>query len=137
MLNSQVSRAPLILVVDSDVRAASVLMRLLQEDGFRVELATDGAAAIERLSRDPKPRALITDLWVPKVDGATIARYAASQLPFLPVFIITGHPHQLSLSAGPMTPPPTVFTKPFEYADLHAALLRAVDAKVTSSERAA
>lgn len=135
--NSQRSGRPLVLVVDDDARAANVLVRLLRGDGFDVELATDGAAALERLNKSPAPRALITDLWLPKVDGASVARYAQRHVPDLAIFIVTGHPNQISSDVAAAGRPLTVFTKPLDYSELHSALCRAAGRPFNPTERAA
>lgn len=106
-----------ILVVDDDARTARLLVRMLREDGYEAELAVDGAGAIGRLARPPLPDALVTDLKLPYADGIAVARYAQSQRPHLPVFVITGHPEFMTGSEGAFDPPPVVFTKPIDYAD--------------------
>jgi two-component system response regulator MprA len=120
----------LILVVDDDVRTARLLVRLLRDDGFEVEMCTDGACAIARLGRHPLPSALITDLRMPHVDGMSVARYARSRSPQMPIFVTTGYPNLVD--AAPMdaelTPPAFVHTKPIDYQRLaeelrHAAVL--------------
>ena len=46
-----------VLVVDDDERTARLLARLLTEDGFDVEVVTDGVAAMARLSNGEGPTA--------------------------------------------------------------------------------
>jgi CheY-like chemotaxis protein len=82
----------LVLVVDDDARAARLLAIMLREDGFRVEVAVDGAAAVRRLSRDPVPNALVTDLHLSHADGITVARYARSRRESIGLFLVTGYP---------------------------------------------
>src|SRR5262245_11232922 len=69
----------LVLVAEDDVRTGRVLARMLEDDGFDVELANDGAAAIGRLAREPVPDVLVTDLRMPHADGNAVARYARSR----------------------------------------------------------
>jgi len=113
----------LILVVDDDVRTARVLVRMLRDDGFQVELATDGAAAIGRLARQPIPDVLVTDLRMPHADGVAVARYARSQRPDLPVFVVTGYPELVAPgTAQTFDPPAVVHTKPLDYGALSKEL---------------
>ena len=113
------SASPLVFVVDDDGRTARMLAQMLRGDGFRVEVATDGATAIGRLSRAPIPAALVTDLHLPHADGLAVARYARSRRPALPVFVVTGHPDMVARSADPLTPPEAeLFTKPLDYPEL-------------------
>lgn len=117
------SAGPLILLVDDDVRTARLLVRMLEEDGFLVELALDGAAAISRLTRSPAPDALITDLRLPHADGLAVAHYARSRRPNLPVLVVTSYP-ELVPQEEPLSPAPTVLSKPVEYGELREELRR-------------
>lgn len=116
--------AALILVVDDDVRTARLLARMLQEDGFDVELAIDGAAAINRLARSPIPDILVTDLRMPHADGVAVASYARSRRPGIPVLLVTGYPDLVSRDGNVLDPAPTVLSKPLDYARLRDELGR-------------
>ena len=116
--------AALILIVDDDVRTARILARMLREDGFDVELAVDGAAAINRLARSPMPDVLVTDLQMPHADGVAVASYARSRRPGLPVLIVTGYPDLVSRDGDALDPAPTVLSKPLDYARLGDELRR-------------
>jgi two-component system response regulator MprA len=116
---------PLVLVVDDDIRAARVFVRMLREDGFDVELAHDGASAIGRLSRAPAPDVLVTDLQMPHADGLAVAKYARACWPGLPIFVVTGYPELVAVRVKSFDPAPQVFTKPLDYAELCRELSRA------------
>lgn len=133
MLDSESPDPCLILVVDDDVRTASLLARMLREDGFAVDLATDGEGAIERLSRPPMPFVLVTDLRMPNGDGGSVARFARSHRPELPVFVVTGYPDRAGKLQENMVPPLVVMTKPVDYPELSSALRRAVSQAARSA----
>ena len=111
----------LILVVDDDARSARTLANMLREDGFDVDVAIDGAAAIARLTRTPMPSVLVTDLRLGFADGVAVSVFARSRDAEIPIIVVTGYPH---LAVQKLTPPPVVLTKPLDYADLSAALAR-------------
>jgi CheY-like chemotaxis protein len=115
-------RRPRVLLVEDDARSGRKLADMLREDGYDVDLALDGAAAIARLTRWPSPDVLVTDLNLPNVDGLTVARYARSRRHDVPVVIVTGYPHLLLQAPDPLDPAPTVFTKPIDYAELTTML---------------
>ncbi len=117
MSHAPLPRSNKVLLVDGDVRTTQRLAELLREDGFDVEVARDGAAAIARLAREPLPDTLITELRIPFADGTAVARYARSQRPGLRVVVVTGYPNSL-VPAGFGNPPPVVFAKPLDYAQL-------------------
>jgi CheY-like chemotaxis protein len=115
---------PLILVVDDDTRTARQLAQLLREDGYAVEVAGDGAAAVGRLSRLPLPDVLITDMQLPHVDGGAVARYARVGRPNISVFFVTGYPHLVATKLGGPGADAVVFTKPLDYDALRTELDR-------------
>lgn len=111
------TRSQHVLLVDADFRSGSRLAGLLREDGYEVEVAREGASAISRLSRAPRPTVLITELTVALADGAAIARYGRSLDPSLRVIVLTRHPN-LVVPASFGSPAPAVLTKPLEYTRL-------------------
>ena len=118
-------RIPLILLVDDDARSGHILARMLREDGYAAELALDGPTAIARLSREPVPDVLVTEMNLPIVDGLTVARYARSRRAAFPVLVVTGYP-ELARAPHIVGAPPLVFTKPLDYRQLAAALRRSL-----------
>jgi len=117
-MDAAVNVRPLVLVVDSDSRSASLLGRLLRADGYDAEVTYDGAAALARLTRDPVPQAVVTDFHLPHADGLAVGRYARSRRAAIPIFVVTGYPNALSQAAQPHDEPLHVLTKPLDYADL-------------------
>jgi CheY-like chemotaxis protein len=57
-----------VLVVDDEAGIRSALKQLLETKGFAVDVAEDGAAALERLSEHP-PDVVVTDLDMPRMNG--------------------------------------------------------------------
>jgi CheY-like chemotaxis protein len=117
MSNLSESRRKRVLIVDGDFRTAQRLAHLLRDDGFEVEVARDGAAAIARLARGPFPDALITELKLAVADGAAVARFGRAQHPQLTVVFAARDPGLLS-SESWGSPPPVVLTKPVDYTRL-------------------
>lgn len=120
MQSNRLGARRLLLVVDDDARSAELLGRLLRDDGWDVEVASDGGKALQRLEQKPLPDAIVTDLRMPDVDGLELARRARIENPGLPVFVVTCYPELVDL--GQLDPRPQVFTKPVVYDDLTAAL---------------
>jgi two-component system response regulator MprA len=110
-----------ILLVDHDVRTAQRLAEMLREDGFEVEFARDGAAAIARFTRAPTPAVLVTELGIPRADAAAVGRFARTQRPGLPILVLTIAPNSVDVEAFG-SPAPLLFTKPIEYGSLRDAL---------------
>ncbi len=121
-------RPYVVLLVDDDLRTTRRLAEMLREDGFAVETARDGAAAIAQLSRAALPDALVTELTTAHADGLAVARFARSQKPELPVLVVTSYPNLFRADALPVGPAVSVFTKPVDYTALREALRAALGA---------
>jgi two-component system response regulator MprA len=117
-MDAKLQTRPLVLVVDDDARSASLLARFLRADGYETEVTNDGAAALARLTRNPVPHAILTELHLPHADGLAIARYARSRRSAMPIFVVTGYPHSLAGAVPPLDEPVHVLTKPLDYPDL-------------------
>ena len=70
---SGVKERALILVVERNPSVQRLEKFFLEQAGYTVEFATDGVAALER-ARELKPRILITEILVPKLDGLSLCR---------------------------------------------------------------
>jgi two-component system response regulator MprA len=75
-----------ILVIEDDERIAQMIQRGLAFEGYRVDVALDGEAGLQR-AREAVPDLVVLDLMLPGVDGIELCRRlrAASNLPILMV----------------------------------------------------
>jgi CheY-like chemotaxis protein len=67
------SRGALILVVERNPVVQRLERYFLEQAGFNVEFATDGLAALAR-AREVRPRIVVTEILVPKLDGLSLCR---------------------------------------------------------------
>jgi adenylate cyclase len=79
-----------ILVVDDDPVSRTMLARLLEQEGHRVDTAADGRQALESLHADPFDVALL-DVLMPELDGYEVLAHmkADDVLRHIPVLMIT------------------------------------------------
>lgn len=82
-----------VLVVEDDPQVRDLIRDALEEEGFRVETAGDGAEALD-WSDTNRPAAVVLDLLLPDMDGDTVAAWLrTAHGNSLPIVLISGnHP---------------------------------------------
>jgi len=110
-----------ILLVEDDPRARESTQLFLEDEGFEVVTAGDGAEALRRLSEGVA--VVVTDLKMPKVDGMQLLRTARENAPHTPVIMITGHGSEAAAVAALKAGAFHYLTKPFE-PEVLASMLR-------------
>jgi len=119
-----------VLLVEDEPHVLDVTRRVLEELGYRVLAATNGAHALERLA-DPGPvDLLLTDVVMPGMDGPELARRALEERPLLRVIFLSGYPADVVRRPGDA--PHAFLKKPVPPAVLAHALRGALDAPVAS-----
>ena len=114
-----------ILVAEYEALAAMAIEDELLREGYEVDLAPDGVAALEA-ARHAMPDLLLTDLRMPRLDGLGLIRALRDGAPLLPVVVMTGYAPGGSADAlrqdgeGPVR----LFTKPLDMDALLAELRR-------------
>ena len=85
--------APTVLVVDDDADIREQLKLLLEDEGFVVRTARDGAEALATMTAEP-PCFVILDLMMPNVDGweVTGQMHDDALLATIPVCVVTATP---------------------------------------------
>ena len=78
-----------ILVVEDERKVANFIRQGLTEEGHSVEVAPDGATALDLLVEGPPPDLVVLDLMLPKVDGFAILKAARQRRVTTPVLILT------------------------------------------------
>lgn len=112
-----------ILVVEDDADVVRVVSRFLEREGYRVEVALDGALGLDAAFRDP-PDLVILDWMLPVVDGPTfLTRLRREQ--DVPVIMLTARSEEDDRIAGLETGADDYVTKPFSPREL-IARVRAV-----------
>ena len=117
-----------VFVVDDDAAVRESLGRALRLEGYDVELAADGAEALERLESDGAGVDLVVlDVLMPNVDGLEVCRRIRRGGSRLPVLMLTARDEVADRVAGLDAGADDYVVKPFALAELLArvrALLR-------------
>ncbi|MDB5509156.1 MAG: domain S-box protein [Hyphomicrobiales bacterium] len=79
-----------VLIIDDDPATRDLLARFLRKEGFSVRAAADGEAGLE-LARTLRPRVILLDVTMPRMDGWTVLRAlkADPDLVSVPVVMVT------------------------------------------------
>jgi DNA-binding response OmpR family regulator len=77
-----------VLVVDDEPMVREVLSRYLERDGFEVETAADGEAALSAFEARA-PDLVLLDLMLPRIDGFEVFRRMRDARPASPVIMLT------------------------------------------------
>jgi two-component system response regulator CpxR len=87
-----------ILVVDDDRDIRETLGEILLHEGYHVELAENGAKAIELIRRGPAPALVLLDLMMPVMSGWEFLEMAETDpgLAEIPVLVVSAMPAPLA-----------------------------------------
>jgi two-component system, OmpR family, response regulator MprA len=116
-----------ILVVDDERAVRESLRRALELEGYEIELAEDGAQALERLDESGQPDAMILDVLMPRVDGLEVSRTLRRKGSRLPILMLTARTQVEDRVEGLDAGADDYLAKPFALEELLArvrALLR-------------
>jgi PAS domain S-box-containing protein len=103
-----------VLVVDDESAIRLLVREVLEDLGYEVREAADGAEALQRLARGPVDL-LITDVGLPGgLNGRQVADAARARQAELKVLFITGYAESTVLGEGYLGPGMSVITKPFD-----------------------
>ncbi len=120
-----------VLVVDDEEAVREALRRALRLEGYDVELASDGAEALERLEGgSAQPDAVVLDVLMPGKDGLEVARKLRRDGNSVPILMLTARAAVDDRVAGLDAGADDYLVKPFALEELHArlrALLRRTD----------
>ena len=80
---------PRILVVDDELIVCESCQRILEEEGYEVEIALSGQEAFVKMKESPF-EIVITDLKMPAIDGMDVLKHVRKEYPETIVIMITG-----------------------------------------------
>jgi two-component system response regulator MprA len=120
-----VTQRPHVLVVDDDAHIAAALKRALHYEGYTVDVAQDGPAALVCSARR-RPDLVVLDLMLPGMDGVEVCRRLRSD-DDVPILMLTARDGTGERVRGLDSGADDYVVKPFAYEELMArvrALLR-------------
>jgi adenylate cyclase len=126
---------PRILVVDDQRTNAEMVSGVLRNQGYEVEVALDGAEALDQVAARA-PDLVISDILMPRVDGFELCRKlrASSATALLPVILVTSADPQTERVKGIEAGADDFISKPINWAELFARVKRLLHIKSLQDE---
>ena len=120
---------PKIYIVDDDRMFATLLEANLGRAGeFDVRIFQNPLECLEVMVDEP-PDALLTDLYMPEMDGSEVARRVRQRSPHLPIFVLTARSDVDTAIEAMKAGANEYFAKPVNVTELTTILRKALDAR--------
>ena len=78
-----------ILVIDDDPSILTMLKKMLEREGYEVDIACNGSEGLDKIEDSP-PDLLITDIVMPEKEGMELIFYLRRKKPELKIIAISG-----------------------------------------------
>lgn len=110
-----------ILVVDDHPDNVEIINARLSSRGFRIETATNGQEALDRVLANP-PHLILLDVMMPLLDGHEVSRRIKNDdsLPFIPIILVTARADTRDKVEGLESGADDYLTKPINFPELEA-----------------
>ncbi len=102
-----------ILVVEDEPDIRSLIVQVLQDEGYEVQEAGDGTAGLAALQSTQRVDLLVTDVGLPGLNGRQLADAGRALRPGLKVLFMTGYAENAVFASGLLDSGMTMITKPF------------------------
>ena len=115
-----------ILVADDEAKIAQFIRKGLKEDGYAVDVASDGDEALQ-LALQEDYDAVVLDIMLPGMDGISVLKKLRSSRPDMPVMLVSARDSVSDKVRGLDAGADDYLTKPFAFEEFLArvrALLR-------------
>ena len=115
-----------VLVVDDEASARDALSKLLTQEGYSVETAEDGVAALAQFTDAPAD-VVVTDLNMPKMDGVELLKKLREQDADIPVILCTASDQVSAAVAAMRAGADDYLPKPIDFEALTLSVERALE----------
>jgi len=117
-----------ILLVEDDPYVRGAVLRQLRGLGYTVTEASDGQDALRRLERDAGFDMMLSDVVMPGLDGASLAKIVIRRWPAMKILLMSGYSERATRSHGTVEPEMRILSKPFRRIDLATRVRDTLDA---------
>jgi len=123
---------PNVLLMEDEMNIAKGLAMVMHEEGYEVDLASTGHAALDKFKSDGFDL-LVADLRLPDMDGMDVVQYVREKQPEINVIIITGYPSVSSAVQAVKIGVSDYLRKPFTEDEFKTAVKSAMKKKEKES----
>jgi DNA-binding response OmpR family regulator len=116
----------LLLLVDDEPSIIQLARMYLEREGFRIDSAKDGEAALDKVARE-RPALVVLDVMLPRLDGFEVCRRLRASQNSIPILMLTARDEDIDKILGLELGADDYLTKPFNPRELVArvkAILR-------------
>jgi YesN/AraC family two-component response regulator len=106
-----------ILVVDDEEMMRELLEDVLQMEGYSVETAADGQAALARV-KELRPLLVISDIKMPRMNGFELLKSVKERYPQMRVIMMTGYSDDFTVKDALRLNADEYIIKPFNTQDI-------------------
>lgn len=106
-----------VLVVEDEAAVARGLVLALEEEGFRVDLAEDGATAL-RLTGEQNPEIILLDIRLPDISGFDVCRQLRQSGHRMPILMLTARDEAMDKVLGLELGADDYIVKPYHLKEL-------------------
>lgn len=127
----------LVLLVDDEPSILQLAHMYLERDGFRIQEAKDGEAALEAIAR-LQPALVVLDVMLPKLDGFEVCRRVRAEDKSVAILMLTARDEDIDKILGLELGADDYLTKPFNPRELVArvkAILRRGENKSATADK--
>jgi signal transduction histidine kinase/HD-like signal output (HDOD) protein/ActR/RegA family two-component response regulator len=132
---SRSSSAGSVLVVDDEEALQNILSETLSQEGYEVDLASDGLEALEKLSSGNYD-VMLLDLRMPHKEGMDVLRSVRKSNPALPVIVVSGLARDEDFAQAEKAGAFACIKKPFDTEQLLGTVKRAIKKKAARGGQA-
>lgn len=122
-----------ILVVDDEASARQGLAKLLEQEGYLVDMAADGVEALAQVSENP-PALIISDLKMPNMDGMELLKQLREKSIEIPTVVATAFGDLSTAVAAMRAGAEDYLTKPIDFDALLLVVERTLAREQLKSE---
>lgn len=121
----------MILVVDDDRSLTESIREFLEDEGYEVRTARDGAEAYRHV-RDPKCKGLVLDFHMPGINGVELLMLMMAEGCTTPVLLMTSDPNFEELEMKQFPNVRKLLRKPLVPEELQAAVRQYIERPAAS-----